>query len=120
MMRAAASPECPESIAKEFIKSQPISSVWLTALEAPEQARRSNMPEVSANAPYSDEFLFQAASGALVMHRVVAMSNRTRAHAVAQQLWHHSAYVAALTYVIARDISDAGPALAMLAGLRYG
>ncbi|MES2149238.1 MAG: HDOD domain-containing protein [Pseudomonadota bacterium] len=119
LQKALADPDCHAEAAAKLVQAEPLLAARTVAIanSAAYSRSGSDVTNVRAAIQRVGFRTLNALAAAVIVRQLDSKITQPRLRAYADQLWQHSAHVAALAQVIARRVSHTDPETAMFAGI---
>jgi len=119
VQRALDDPDCHLEAAARLVQSEPLLSARVVALANSVAFNRSGRPitEVRIATSRLGFRMIRALAVAVVTRQMAGMSSDPAHRLLVEQLWEHTAHVAALAHVLSRRVTRQDPETAMFAGI---
>ena len=119
VQRALDDPDCHIEAAARLVQSEPLLAARAVALANSVAFNRSGRPisEVRVAVQRLGFRMLRALAMAVVTRQMAGVSPNPRHRQLADQLWEHTAHVAALAHVLARHVTHQDPETAVFAGV---
>lgn len=119
VQRALDDPDCHIEAAGRLVQTEPLLAARVVALANSVAFNRSGraVTEVRIAVQRLGFRMIRALATAVVARQLAGVSTNPRHRLLADQLWEHSAHVAALSHVLARRVTRQDPETAIFAGV---
>ena len=119
VQRALDDPDCHIEAAGRLVQTEPLLAARVVALANSVAFNRSGraVTEVRIAVQRLGFRMIRALATAVVARQLAGVSTNPRHRLLADQLWEHSAHVAALAHVLARRVTKQDPETAIFAGV---
>ncbi len=119
VQRALDDPDCHIEAAARLVQTEPLLAARVVALANSVAFNHSNrvITEVRIAVQRLGFRMIRALATAVVARQLAGVSPNPRHRLLADQLWEHSAHVAALAHVLARRVTKQDPETAIFAGV---
>jgi len=119
VQKALDDPDCHIEAAARLVQTEPLLAARVVALANSVAFNRSNraITEVRVAVQRLGFRMIRALATAVVARQLAGVSSNPRHRHLADQLWEHTAHVAALAHVLARRVTKQDPETAIFAGV---
>ena len=119
VQRALDDPDCHIEAAARLVQTEPLLAARVVALANSVAFNRSGrtISEVRVAVQRLGFRMIRALAMAVVARQMAGVSSNPHHRALADQLWEHTAHVAALAHVLARRVTKQDPETAIFAGI---
>lgn len=119
VQRALDDPDCHIEAAARLVQTEPLLAARVVALANSVAFNRSSHPvdDVRSAVSLLGFQLIRLLATALIMRQMVASAGSEQQRRLAQALWQHSVCIAALTHVLARQLTTQAPDIALFGGM---